>query len=101
MFIKCPLAGERKYPVTSNLVYEHLSSSSTSGPNLVILALIYIYFLAPFVAAGCNYVNGEFLRLQSDLALKVHYILHHCKRRLVARPTVVLVFTVVAVPDCS
>ena len=37
-FTKWRLAGERKWPVTSNLVWEHLSSSFTSGPYLVILA---------------------------------------------------------------
>ena len=32
--------GRTEVTVTSNLVYEHLSSSTTSGPNLVILALM-------------------------------------------------------------
>ena len=37
-FTKWRLAGERKLPMTSNLEWGHLSSSSTSGPNLVIVA---------------------------------------------------------------
>ena len=37
-FTKWRLAGERNKPMMSNLVWEHLSSSSTSGPNLVIIA---------------------------------------------------------------
>ena len=46
------------------------STSYTSSPDLIDI-------VSPFVAAGCNYFNGEFLRLQSDLALKVHYIIFY------------------------